>query len=238
MMFFSTFALFAASLSSLVSAAPVAPINPAVGRAPSCSLTGAKPNLTGTTITVPAGTLVNVALGVGTQNYTCGAAGTFTSAGAVATLFDVSCLAKTGPLIDNLPNMAFAVASNEKGAALIGKLGPVIQSSPFVLAHHYFITNPAPGATGITPVFDARADSKKGDPTAFVAVKKVANSPAPTDSAHNVDFLSLQNIGGTIGGSMANNVLRVATKNGQPPTSCSGNATVQVPYTALYWFYK
>ena len=46
----------------------------------------------------------------------------------------------------------------------------------------------------------------------------VKDLASPAGSA-NVDWLGLQNIGGTIGGVLANNVMRVDTYNGQPPAS-------------------
>ncbi|KAG9093475.1 hypothetical protein FRC06_011505, partial [Ceratobasidium sp. 370] len=56
--------LCAFSLTSLALAAPT--INPP--KTSGCSLSGAKPNLTGTTgLSVPSGSLVFVALGMGTQ---------------------------------------------------------------------------------------------------------------------------------------------------------------------------
>lgn len=236
MMFFPASTLLGVfSLAGLALAAPPS-INLTKYRG--CSLSGVKPNLDGTTgLSVPSGTLVYVALGLGTQNYTCGPTGTFTSAGAVAKLFDISCLAKTGPIFASIQDVAFDAASTAKGAALVGKIASLIKSKPITLGDHYFIPNPAPNATGLSPEFDFRAGVKKGDPTGFAVVKKIASSPSPAGAA-NVDFLALQNIGGTIGGSLANNVMRLDTKGGQPPASCTPNSTIAVPYAAKYWFYK
>ncbi|CAE6439288.1 unnamed protein product [Rhizoctonia solani] len=203
-----------------------------------CSLSNAKlsvpPNQTA--LTVPTGSPVYIALGVGVQNYTCGASGTFTSVGAVAKLFDISCLVNT-PLFPGIQDLVFAVAGNAKGQALISKIETILKPCPVTLGDHYFIPNPAVNGTGLTPVFDFRAGVKKGDPTGFVAVKKLGGTPSPAGSS-NVDWLMLENIGGAIGGSLANIVMRVDTKSGQPPTSCAPNATISVPYTTKYWMYK
>lgn len=43
-------------------------------------------------------------------------------------------------------------------------------------------------------------------------------TPSPA-GASNVDWVALQNIGGALGGTLANDVLRVDTKGGQPPAS-------------------
>ncbi|KAG8742677.1 hypothetical protein FRC10_001033 [Ceratobasidium sp. 414] len=235
-MFFSASTLLSVfSLTGLVLATPLS-VNPP--KTCGCPLSGVKPNLTGTTgLSIPSGSLVYVALGMGTQNYTCGSTGTFTSAGAVAKLFDISCLANTGSLFANIQNMAFDAASTAKGAALVSKIESLIKSTPLALGDHYFIPNPAVNGTGLSPEFDFRAGVKKGDPTGFAVVKKIANSASPAGTA-NVDWLALQNIGGTIGGSLANNVMRLDTKSGQPPASCTPNSTIAVPYAAKYWFYK
>ncbi|KAG9092172.1 hypothetical protein FS749_015951 [Ceratobasidium sp. UAMH 11750] len=132
--------------------------------------------------------------------------------------------------------MAFDVASTTKGAALVSKIESLIKSTPLTLGDHYFIPNPAPNATGLSPEFDFRAGVKKGDPTGFVVVKRIASSPSPAGPT-NVDFLVLQNIGGTIGGSLANTVMRLDTRGGQPPASCTPNSTIAVPYATKYWFY-
>lgn len=240
-MIFST-VIAALSLVNVVLGAPVAPINPLaipVGlKLSGCPLTSAKLRVPAnqTAVTVPSGSPAFVALGVGVQNYTCSAAGTFASAGAVAKLFDISCLVNT-PFFAGIQDLVFAVSGNAKGQALISKVESVLKASPVTLGDHYFIPNPAVNGTGLTPVFDFRAGVKKGDTSGFVAVKKLGNTPSPAGTA-NVDWLMLQNIGGAIGGSLANMVMRVDTKSGQPPASCTPNATISVPYTTKYWMYK
>ncbi|KAH7335752.1 hypothetical protein B0J17DRAFT_719373 [Rhizoctonia solani] len=238
-MFFSALlAILAASTATLATpASPPANI-PSGLKLTGCSLSNAKLSVPPgqTNITVPAGPPVYIALGVGVQNYTCGASGTFTSVGAVAKLFDISCLVNT-PLFPGIQDLVFAVAGNSKGQALIRKMETIIKPCPLTLGDHYFIPNPAVNGTGLTPVFDFRAGVLKGDPTGFVAVKRLGGTPSPTGSS-NVDWLMLQNIGGEIGGSLANIVMRVDTKSGQAPTSCTPNSTVSVPYTTKYWMYK
>jgi hypothetical protein len=143
--------LFSALLSILTTsvatlAAPAGPL----GNAPSglkltgCPIANAKPNVPSSqaAVTIPSGSPVYIALGVGVQvrvpiyssqefsltdimqNYTCGSTGTFTSAGAVAKLFDVSCLVNT-PLFSGIQDMVFSVAGNAKGQALVSKIGGI-----------------------------------------------------------------------------------------------------------------
>ncbi|KAG8790259.1 hypothetical protein FRC12_012375 [Ceratobasidium sp. 428] len=232
MMFSATSVLLAAlSFASSVLAAP-APINPL--KLSGCPIGNAKPNLA--SLAMPAGTINYVALGAGVQNYSCGATGTFASVGAVATLFDISCFV-SGPLMNPIQDAAFAAASSSKGQALLDKMEKIPGFKSFILGHHYFINNPVANATGVSPDFDFRAGAKKGDPTAFAVMKRFAGAASPAGST-NVDFLSLQNIGGAIGGSLASSILRVDTKGGQPPASCTPNSTVSVPYVAKYWLIK
>ncbi|CAE6401873.1 hypothetical protein ACGC1H_000220 [Rhizoctonia solani] len=227
-----------ALFTTLVASAAVLAVPTSGLKTTGCSLSNAKLSLPSnqTALTVPTGTLVYIALGVGVQNYTCGSTGTFTSVGAVAKLFDISCLVNT-PLFPGIQDLVFAVADNAKGQALISKIETILKHCPVTLGDHYFIPNPAVNGTGLTPVFDFRAGVKKGDSMGFAAVKKIGNTPSPAGSS-NVDWLMLQNIGGDIGGSLANTVMRVDTKGGQPPASCTSNVTISVPYAAKYWMYK
>ncbi|GAB1524508.1 hypothetical protein RhiTH_007662 [Rhizoctonia solani] len=237
MLFLTLFAIL--STSVLVSAAPA--YAPPGIKLTGCPISNAKVNLPAgqTAVTVPSGNPVYIALGVGVQNYTCGSTGTFTSSGAVAKLFDISCLVNT-PLFPGIQDMVYSVARNDRGQALVAKIETVLKAvplTPLVLGDHYLIPNPTTNGTGLTPVFDFRAGIKKEDPSGFVAVKKLGNIPSPAGSS-NVDWLMLQNLGGTVGGTLASTVLRVDTKSGQPPASCTPNATISVPYTTKYWMYK
>ena len=94
-------------------------------------------------------------------------------------------------------------------------LGP----SPMVLGQHYFVLNPTPGGTGISPTFDFRADSAVGDPNAYVIARKIGDIPSPVDPTTNVDWLELEAIDGQ--GSLAKYMFRILTARGQPPSSVS-----------------
>ncbi|KIJ55114.1 hypothetical protein M422DRAFT_152275 [Sphaerobolus stellatus SS14] len=212
-MHFPSLAIVLSSVAALASAAPSA----------SCKLADVQVPLNGSLV-APTGSLEFVALGVGTQNYSCSAAGTFSSIGALATLYDASCFV----------NLVSVVTSKFTGscefgiAALQGALG----RKPVVLGHHYFINNPT-GAAGVSPVFDFRADSEKGNPSAFVTLSKTGDVPAPVNPATNVDWLDLTAIPGQ--GSLASQVYRVTTIGGQPPKTCTpGSAPITVPYAATY----
>jgi hypothetical protein len=177
-----------------------------------------------TVLAIPDGTKpVAIALGIGTQNYTCTAAGNYTSAGAVATLLDVSCLYKT-PLFARIQDDIMRLPANRRDALVQAML-----PTPLHIGDHYFITNPITG-TGISPKFAQTANGG----AVFTTLAKKGGVKSPV-GAQNVDWLQLS----SVQGDWASTVFRVDTVLGQPPATCSkaGDA-VQVPYAAKYWFYK
>ncbi|KLO11596.1 hypothetical protein SCHPADRAFT_941911 [Schizopora paradoxa] len=198
-----------------------------------CNVQHATPNLPSgqTMLTVPSGEIVtNIGLGVGVQNYTCASTGTFTSVGALAELLDISCLFGT-PVFGNLTTVAFDIF-NASPAVTTQDVINALGGDKIVLGQHYFVTNPFTGS-GVSPTFDFRAASKKGDPNAFVIANKTGDIPAPTGS-QDIDWLELT---GAIG-DLAKHVFRIDTKAGQPPSTCTPNAFLSVKYTAQYWFYN
>jgi len=167
------------------------------------------------------------ALGVGVQNYTCTDAGVFTSAGAVAKLYDISCL-QGNSLFNNIQNLA--INTPDRGLSLIET---ALAGTTEFLGDHYFGLNPT-GAAGISPTFDFRTGFKKGDTNGFVTLKKAANV-ASTGGAKNVDLLALDALPGF--GTLAKHVYRLDTAAGQPPASCTPKATVSIKYAAKYCFF-
>lgn len=131
------------------------------------------------------------------------------SIGAVAVLYDASCFFNEISSIANQhsePTVAIQTARSAIG------------SSPLVLGHHYFVKNPT-GAGGVSPTFDFRADSQKGNTNAFVITSKIGDIPAPQYPSVNVDWLELAAIPGH--GDLATNAFRIFTLGGQPPKSVS-----------------
>lgn len=172
-----------------------------------------------------------IALGVGTQNYTCTAAGNYTSAGAVATLIDISCLYDDDAIFDDIQDYVYnLIPMYSHHMPSMHKLEAHMKYYPYILGDHYFIAKDG----AISPVFDFRARSKKGDPNAFTVDKKLGNIPSP-DGPKNVDWLELQNTEGQL----SKFTFRVDTKGGQPPKSCHKEGhKIAVPYVAKYWFFK
>lgn len=177
-----------------------------------------------TTLAVPDGTKpIAIALGIGTQNYTCTAAGNYTSAGAVASLFDISCLYKT-PLFSRIQDDVMRLPATTRD-----NLVKSMSKSPLYVAAHYFVPNPVTNV-GISPKFAQAANGG----AIFTTLGKKGGIKSPS-GAQNVDWLQLS----SIQGDWASTVFRVDTVQGQSPATCSkAGDTVQVPYAAKYWFYK
>lgn len=166
-----------------------------------------------------------VALGLGTQNYTCAGAGASAPApaGAVAALYDASARL-AGAKASAIPTLAAQALASAKPAAAGGApaLAPALGMPQ--LGRHYFAASGA-------PTFDlARARPAP----ALLSARKVAAVPAPGAVA----WLELVDDGGGAGYGGLRAVYRVETAGGLPPASCDGlGASVAVPYAAEYWFY-
>jgi len=199
-----------------------------------CSLTDAQiPTLDASsstgTLEAPTGlTLSRVVIGRGTQNYTCADDSSAPVAiGAVARLYDASCIATSFPAIfEQLPGLFLGVDASQE-TFIANKLG-MLAGKDMLVGHHLF-------SNVTTPVFDFRLN---GSDKIFVG-KKEDNKPAPPTSVNGtfgaVDWLELQIIAGTVGYKRA---YRVVTAGGKQPATCSGQAaSFTEEYSAQYWFY-
>ncbi|KAJ7668946.1 hypothetical protein B0H17DRAFT_1247984 [Mycena rosella] len=169
-----------------------------------------------------------VLLGVGIQNYTCSSTtSTYTSIGAVASLFDISCLEKSQ--FASVQTKAYTAWDSPAAGACASEIGSRV-GAPKLLGFHYFVTSPS--GTGISPKWDFTSTARV--PTAYVIGAKTGDITAPTASATNVDWLELNGVQGAL----ATKIFRVDTVNGQPPASCvAGSAPISVKYTAKYYLY-
>jgi hypothetical protein len=135
-------------------------------------------------------TLKAIALGRGTQNYTCATPSSTAvpvQLGAKATLYDASLLAATNPAVFNtLPGRAVQVSSE-----IVADVAAQMLHSNAVLGVHYF------DSTGV-PVFDLGS-------TGFFRGAKIGDIPAPAGAPVGpagtgaVDWLDLSDKGGSIG---------------------------------------
>ena len=137
------------------------------------------------------------------------------TAGAVAQLFDISCLYGTDEF-GRIREDAYSVWSDDACTnASDPRLAVQIKQDFGIhrLGYHYFVKN----STGsLSPKFDfTSVGSNAGDPDAFVVAAKAIDIPAP--NSQDVDWLKLNGVEGDL----AKTVLRVHTKAGQPPDSVS-----------------
>jgi len=232
-MFFSTFVTVASIAVTALAAPQFRPAPAGIGR-PSpgrctCDISATMTLPANQTIlTAPTAPATSVLLGVGFQNYTCSAAGTYVSAGAVADLYDISCLSKVPAFFNTIQDQA--ITAWQALPASVKTLGPNANGYP-LFGQHYFVTSPS--GTGLSPVWDARAASGKGKADAFVLAAKIGDIPAPTGK-QDVDWLQLKNVQGDL----ATQVYRTDTRGGVAPASCTpGSPLISVKYTSKYWLF-
>ncbi|KAI9783377.1 MAG: hypothetical protein M1839_003912 [Geoglossum umbratile] len=163
--------------------------------------------------------LKHVAIGRGTQNYTC-ADSTANSVplaiGALATLYNASCFAADAPgLLALLPEFVLntAIPGNFPNSG-----------------NHYFM--------GSSPVFNI-IHPDLGSTTA----KKLAACDAPSTATkgkggNGFGSISWLKLGQVSGSPSMQNVYRLNTAGGSPPPNCNGMASkFEVAYSAEYWFF-
>ncbi|KAG0158610.1 hypothetical protein PDIDSM_6125 [Penicillium digitatum] len=154
-----------------------------------------------------------VALGRGTQNYTCAdstAKSTPTAIGAIARLYNATCIAANLPdLLANLPDLSYktSLPTNEYASFLPANLE--------LLGHHFFYD-------ATTPEFNLNTTPKKQDGIVMTKKGGAIDAPSATD--------------GTVGNYKS--VYRVDTAAGLPPKTCKGMpAAFEMQYAANYFFF-
>lgn len=162
----------------------------------------------------PGLTLKHVAVGRGTQNYTCdttNATSVPVSIGAKATLFNATCVAATYPGLFNLLPKVVLALNLKPGAA---------RTNPAISGQHFFL------ATGV-PFFDLNTPAMQlGE--AHCGVNK--SIPAPPNAPRGrvrepaVAWLKLLTKNGTTGN--LQEVYRLQTAGGSPPKTCWGMPAV------------
>ncbi|KAK0635684.1 hypothetical protein B0T17DRAFT_52753 [Bombardia bombarda] len=194
--------------------------------APVCDLSKAYLPAAPTPLPAPSAglTLKHVAIGRGTQNYTCdvnNATAVPAAVGAVATLFNASCLTTVYP--DLAQKLAAASVQFNLTQAFGLAPGNLVASG-----NHFFSNN-------TTPVFDL--DSTPFWKLGQIPCNKTHATPAPADAVKGqqgelaVPWLKLAARTGATGG--LQEVYRVNTVGGSAPATCKGlSATFQVQYAA------
>jgi len=206
-----------------------------MAEAPVCNMAKASlPVASPTALPAPSEGLVlkHVAIGRGTQNYTCSttnATAPPAAVGAVATLYNASCVASTYPdLLALLPSVAlqFNLTSNDQ---------PSLTPSNLAISGHHFFTN------ATTPKFDLDTTAMQLGVAPCAKNNSVA---APTGAVKGqydqgfgaVPWLKLITHGAT--GNLEE-IYRVNTAGGNPPATCAGMpAAFEVEYASEYWFFE
>ncbi|KAI4602050.1 hypothetical protein KJ359_010916 [Pestalotiopsis sp. 9143b] len=168
--------------------------------------------------------LKHVAVGRGTQNYTCdttNATAAPVQIGAMATLFNASCIISTYP---DLTNMVTRLALQFDLSAEETRLGP----SNLAISGQHFFTN------ATTPFFNMdRPNLELGE--APCQKLNATNAPADATKGPNgsaaVPWLKLSTREGATGN--LQEVYRVQTAGGSAPATCAGMAaSFEVQYSA------
>ncbi|KAF7363144.1 hypothetical protein MVEN_00666900 [Mycena venus] len=213
------------SAAAFVSAAP-GPNGPTAGCDTSAAVMDLPANQT--QLVAPTTPPLFILLGVGTKNFTCSGT-TFTSLGAVASLFDISCIQDHPSDFNTIQTRAFdrwVIEENVPSSSIGADI-----KVPTVDGFHFFV--PSPSGTGISPEWDFT--SVTGNPNDFVIGEKVGDIPDPTgDPAFNVDWLQLK----AVEGQLASQIFVIDTVGGQPPASCvAGDPDIQVKYTSKVYLF-
>jgi len=190
-----------------------------------------------TALGTPTTPLSAVGVAFGVQNYTCSANNVFVSAGAVAEVFDISCLASSNSSrLSTIQSDLFDLwNSTRAGNATVQQLietMPNVVPPKMILSQHYFIKNTA---GGISPVWDFRATEKFKGVENAVFVGKASANVSDANPTKNVPWLHLGNVSGDI----SDEVYRILTVGGVAPSSCVSGTTkdISVKYTSQYWFF-
>jgi hypothetical protein len=203
-----------------------------------CKADGLSPPLgSGTTLPAPpyGQKVLHVAVGRGTQNYTCDPAySTSTSPpkaiGALAVLYDALCVASNNPDIFNLlPDISLQFSTPWSASGSVSTSDILSYQNLNVIGHHYF-------SNSTTPVFDL-GSSGIAVMTKADNVSAPAGAPQGQGSNTNgaVPWLLLKSTSASTG--PVKTVYRTMTAGGECPATCNGlPGSFTVEYAAHYWF--
>jgi hypothetical protein len=141
---------------------------------------------------------------------------TYSNVGAVAELFDVSCLYGT-PSFNTIQNDAYGIWKGAASSVTAEDVIKKLDHNLIVLGQHYYVPNPniTTGSPAILPKWDFTSGAAKGA-EGYVIAAKVGSLSAPT-GMNDIDWVQLKKVKG----GLADTVYRVYTQGGQPPASVS-----------------
>ena len=181
----------------------------------SCPLTGVSQPSSSLPTPDSGATLALVAIGRGTQNYTCAtsdASSVPVAIGAVATLFNASCIAS------HMSNDVLAALTQGFEKMEISQI-PLDQ-----VGTHIFVDTTTP-----TFIINGMGTNE---------FKKSNSSNAPVNTNGDVAWLKLDSAPTAAASNAVQQVYRLNTQGGMQPSNCSGQpASFQVQYAADYFFY-
>ncbi|KAI0573218.1 DUF3455 domain-containing protein [Pyrenophora tritici-repentis] len=207
---------------------------------PATTLNGLAKAMPRSSLATPSGQLKYVALGLGTQNYTCeigNESATPGTTGAMATLYDIG-----SPLSENLLTAKWKIPVIS-GVALLLSTHPKVLENYLrmegydrVIGHHFFGSYNRTN----TPIF--AFDQLPQSPYPIAQVRKVDETDPPGSAYAGlqqegaVPWLHLTDTGFSVGG--IDTVYRLETAGGKSPINCKGErGTFEVKYAAQYWVF-
>lgn len=144
----------------------------------------------------------------------------FSNVGALAQLFDISCLST--PEFNTIQEDAFNVWNSCPDTDPFGPATAQAMHSAFnvsVDCQHYFVKNST--GSNLEAVWDCTTSGQfSGDSNAIIFAHKVGTAPSP-DGPQNIDLVELRKDAG----GLANTVYRLNTVDGQAPGNVSSFGT-------------
>ena len=145
--------------------------------------------------------------------------------GAVTELFDISCIPLTAQasFTTFVHDLWLAAPPEMTAFDLISMFN--MFDPPYALGQHYFVSNPNNASDPtIYAKWDFTSTGFKNDPNganAYVVAYRTGDVPSPDDPTHDADWLSLSPIliDGKPDGQLADQVFRLHSNGGNPPTS-------------------
>ncbi|KAI5481350.1 hypothetical protein MNV49_004972 [Pseudohyphozyma bogoriensis] len=212
-----------------------------------------------TALSVPTGDAVAyVAIARGTQNYTCDGS-TWQSTGAVASLYDISCLDSSAypslatsalavniaalrhrsrrhashHVFDTLPRKAKRSASPSPAPHVYSSVGTVLSDiGSGTHGASYLGSLTYVDVEGVLTLKFDFTETVGGE--AYALVERVAGLNSPDDASADIKWVEFS----VEEGALAKTVFQVDTQSGQAPSSCSDSGSIlTVAYSAVYVFY-
>jgi hypothetical protein len=181
--------------------------------------------------------VLHLAVGRGTQNYTCDSSSSSTApkaVGALAILYNALCVAINNPdLFNLLPDISLQFSTPGDVSGPVSPSSILNYQNLNIIGHHFF-------SNSTTPVFDLNTPNGMFGNAVMEKTGSVNAPPdAPKGQGSNangaVPWLLLTSTSASTG--PVKTVYRTMTAGGEPPATCNGMpSSFTVEYAAHYWF--